>query len=112
MKEIGRDGGSAKEIAGGAATSHGTLYVLRDGKARRGDELSSSQLASLPAGTRILIGYVYGGAVTAKRSAFDVCGNRWNDPSTLYRLSSGAFVPGSRLKESQIPRGALIFFRY
>lgn len=112
LKEIGRDGRSAKEIAGRAVNSRGTIYFLRNGGVKRGDELSASQLASLPAGTRMLAGYVYGGAVTAKRSAFDVCGNRWNDPSTFYRLSSGVFVSGSRLKEAQIPKGALIFFKY
>ena len=77
----------------------------------QGDEMAESVFAVLPQKTRILVGYKYGGKVTAKRSAFDICGKAWHFPSTYYRLPDGSVVPGNRLNEGQIPKNTIVFFR-
>ena len=99
------------EIAGDEYNCKTTIYFLPDGHVMQGDEFAASALASLPEKTRILVGYKYGGKVTAKRSAFDICGKAWNFPSTYYRLPDGSVVPGNRLNENQIPRNTIVFFR-
>ena len=109
--EIGGEGGAARDIAGDEYNSARTIYLLPDGRVRTGAELDAKELERLPEGTRVLVGYTQGGYITAKRSAFDVCGVKWNDPSTFYRMASGAILPGDRLKERAIPQGTMVFFR-
>jgi hypothetical protein len=65
----------------------------------------------LVAGTRILVGYTHGGRIAAKRSAFDICGPRWNLPSTFYRLPDGRLLHGGEIDERGIPNGTLVFFQ-
>ena len=102
---------TAASVAGAEYGSATTTYFMPDGRIRRGDHLPPSALEHLPAGTRILVGYTCGGAVTAQRSAFDICGSRWNYPSTFYRLPDGKVVSGDTISENAIPRRALVFFR-
>jgi hypothetical protein len=111
VKVIGVDGSSAGDIAGEEAGSATTVYFLPDGRVKRGDELAEDALATLPRKTMALVGYVCGGYITAKRSAFDICGKRWNFPSTFYRFSDGTVRPGHTLDEQAIPRNTQVFFR-
>jgi len=101
----------ALKVAGDRAKWATTIYFLPDKRIRRGDELTAAELANLPAGTRILTGYVQGGRITSTRSAFDICGEQWNDSDTLYRLSDGSFTTGNQLNEGSIPRNTHIFFK-
>jgi len=109
--EIGVDGDNAMEIAGEEYKSKTTIYFRPDGQVKLGNQLKEDELASLPEKTMVLVGYIYGGRITPKRSAFDICGKAWNFPSTYYRLPDGTLVSGNKLKESQIPRNAIVFFR-
>jgi hypothetical protein len=59
----------------------------------------------------VLVGYVAGGSITAKRSAFDICGGAWNAPSTVYRFPDGTVTTGDAVKQTAIPRNAQVFFR-
>jgi hypothetical protein len=111
VKEIGRDGDTAWDIAGDEYNSRATIYLFPDGGVRTGDQLAKAELDALPKGTRILVGYVYGGRVTPKRSAFDICGKKWNFPSTFYRLSDGTIKPGDTITERSIPRNAIVFYQ-
>jgi hypothetical protein len=111
LLEIGVDGKTAQEVAGEEYGAKTTIYFLPDGKIVRGDELTDPEFRALSPGTKVLVGYTYGGRITPKRSAYDICGKAWNYPSTYYRLSNGSVVPGSQMKESQIPKNAVIFFR-
>jgi hypothetical protein len=111
VKEIGKDGNSAWNLAGDEYASRTTIYLFADGRVRMGDQLSKNELSSLPKGTRVLVGYTYGGKVTPKRSAFDICGKKWNFPSTFYRLSDGTIQPGDTITERSIPRDAVVFFQ-
>lgn len=110
IKQIGRDG-TAAEIAGDERASRTTIYFLPDGKVRRGDELDEEDLTSLPEGVKVLVGYVHGGYITAKRSAFDICGKSWDFPSTFYRFPDGRIVQGSHVREGSIPKATMVFFR-
>ncbi len=108
---VGSGTESAFDVAGAEYASETTTYFLPDGRIRRGDGLPPSTLERLPAGTRILVGYTSGGAISARRSAFDICGSRWNYPSTFYRLPDGSVVSGDKMREDAIPRKTLVFFR-
>lgn len=111
IKEIGPDGKTAQDIAGDEYNSKTTIYFLPDGKVKRGDEFEESDLQALPEKTGMLVGYVYGGYITGKRSAFDVCGKRWNFPSTFYRFPDGSIRSGNTVNENEIPKSTLVFFR-
>ena len=110
FRTIGRDGASARAIAGDEHDQKGTIYFLADGRVKRGDELKAGELNSLPPGTRMLVGYMYGGYITAKRSAFDICGKKWDFPSTFYRLNDGSLRPGTAIRENAIPKNTMVFF--
>lgn len=105
-----RDRVSAREIAGVEQADKSTIYFLPDGRVRRGDEIDSSILAELPAGTKVLVGYTQGGSITSRRSAFDICGARWNDASTIYRLPGGIILRGDQVEEGKILRNTQVFF--
>lgn len=111
VRYLGRDGGTAAEIAGDEFGARTTIYFLPDGRVRRGDELSDGDFKSMPGKTGILVGYVHGGAISSRRSAFDVCGPKWNYPSTVYRFPDGGFRNGKEVDEGAIPGGTLVFFR-
>lgn len=111
IKEIGRNGRTAQEVAGDEYDSVTTIYFFPDGRIRRGDELNKKELASLPVKTGVLVGYIDGGYITVKRSAFDICGSRWNLPDTFYRLSDGSILSGSVISAKSIPRNTRVFFK-
>ena len=111
IKRIGRDGKTALAIAGDEYNNRTTIYFLPDGRVRRGDELNDKELASIPVKTGILVGYSDGGYITAKRSAFDICGSRWKLPDTFYRFSNGSIVPGTGITAKAIPKKTRVFFR-
>jgi len=111
MSMIGTDGGSAADIAGDEVRARTTIYFMPDGRVRQGHELSEAEVKGLPAKTRVLVGYVHGGYVTAKRSAFDICGEKWNSDATFYRFKDGRVVPGDKVSEGAIPPVTMVFFQ-
>lgn len=110
FRVIGRDGGSAMDIARTEYMDKTTIYFLTNGMVRRGDQIPQSEIEKLQPGTKILLGYTYGGYVTAKRSAQEICGARWNYPSTFYRFSDGSIKSGDTLKKEVIPEKTMVFF--
>ncbi len=110
MAEIPK-GGCAADIAGDEVHSSTTIYLLKDGRVRQGNELSPAQVAGLPEGTRMLVGYIYGGYITSRRPVYKICGEKWRDPDTVYRLPSGKILRGTDVTESSIPTKAMVFFR-
>ncbi len=104
-------GGAAQNLAGDEYNTERTIYFLPDGRVRTGAEMNQSELEKIPEKTRVLMGYVHGGYITAKRSAFDVCGVKWNHPSTYYRFADGSLKSGDRVSEKSIPKGTQVFFR-
>ena len=111
MSVIGKDGDSAADIAGDEIRARTTIYFVPDGRVRQGHELSDAEVKALPADTRVLVGYVHGGYVTAKRSAFDICGEKWNSDSTFYRFKDGRVIPGDKVAEGAIPPVTMVFFQ-
>jgi len=111
VKEIGRNGKSAADIAGADVKASTTIYFLKDGRVRQGNELTDKIIKNLPDGTRMLVGYVNGGYVRSKHTAYDICGSKWNLPSTFYRLSNGSIVPGTGFKSPDIPPKTMVFFQ-
>ena len=108
---IGEDGATAEDIAGNEVRAASTIYLMKDGRVLQGSQLSSASVKSLPAGTRMLVGYVHGGYVSAKRSAFDICGEKWNVDSTFYRFRDGKVVAGDQISQGAIPPLTMVFFQ-
>ena len=114
--EIGKDGDTIGELAGDAAAESTTIYFFPNGLIRTGEELAESaslrkMLEAPPKGTRLLVGYVYGGYVRARRSAYYIARSKWNYPSTFYRLPDGRILSGDGVDEKSIPFRTLIFFQ-
>ena len=114
--EIGKDGSSARDLAGSAYKDERTIYFFPDGLVRTGAELSRSRrlhsrLEIPPNGTRLLVGYIYGGHVRSRRPPSLIAGVRWNYPSTYYRLPDGKIVSGDEIEDSSIPEQTLIFYQ-
>ncbi|MCX7590615.1 MAG: N-acetylmuramoyl-L-alanine amidase [Kiritimatiellae bacterium] len=111
VSELGADGHTVLEIAGREYANSTTLYLLPNGQVRRGSEMAENEFRTLPAGTRVLLGYAFGGQVTARRTAFQICGARWKFPSTFYRFPDGTLLNGSQIKEGKIPPGTVVLYR-
>ncbi len=114
--EIGKDGDTIGELAGDAAAESTTIYFFPNGLIRTGEEVAESaslrkMLEAPPKGTRLLVGYVYGGYVRARRSAYYIARSKWNYPSTFYRLPNGPILSGAEVDEKSIPFRTLIFFQ-
>ena len=114
--EIGKDGDTPQELAGKAYNSATTVYFFPDGLVRTGAELQKqasyrSLFKNPPKGTRLLVGYVYGGAVRNRRRPSKIAGVKWNYPSTYYRYPDGRILSGDDVKDNAIPAGTLVFFQ-
>ena len=114
--EIGKDGDTPQSLAGKAYNSATTIYFFPDGLVRTGAELQrQSSYRSLfrnpPKGTRLLVGYVYGGRVRNSRRPSSIAGVKWNYPSTYYRYPDGRILSGDYVKDNAIPAGTLVFFQ-
>jgi N-acetylmuramoyl-L-alanine amidase len=110
FRTVPKDGKTAWAIARNDYNASTTIYFLPDGKVRTGKELSKKTLNALPSGTKILVGYVYGGHVTKQRSAFSIAKKEWNYPSTFYRLPDGSVKSGDEVSDSGIPPKTLVLF--
>lgn len=111
---IGRDGKTVRDLAGDFYADATTIYFFPDGLIRTGAELSRSAsmrrlLNAPPKGTRVLVGYVYGGYIQPGRSAYRIAGKKWNYPSTFYRLPDGRILSGDEVNENSIPARTLVF---
>jgi len=100
------------EYAGDEYAQETTIYLLSDGRIRRGDELllENFDFQSIPQGTRIAVGYVYGGYVTKERTPYSIVGKNWNNPDTLY-ITDGKILTGDEVRDEKIPVGTVLLFR-
>ena len=111
LLQIGVHGANARELAGEEVLAATTIYFLPDGRVRQGSELTETQVQQLPEGTRMLVGYVHGGYVTARRSAYDIAGAKWNHSTTFYRRPDGTIVSGENMTENSIVPMMMVFFQ-
>jgi hypothetical protein len=114
FREIGKDGNTVRDLAGDLHADPTTIYFFPDGLIRTGSELNRSAslrklLDAPPPGTRVLLGYVYGGHVQTGRSASQIGGRKWNYPSTFYRLPDGRILNGDAIDDKAIPARTLVF---
>jgi N-acetylmuramoyl-L-alanine amidase len=114
--EIGKDGDSAQAVAGEASGSANTIYFFPDGLIRTGAELQATAagrrlLDNTPDKTLVLVGYIYGGQIKARRTASYIAGSKWNYPSTYYRYPDGTMLNGDDIDQKKIPLNTLIFYQ-
>ena len=100
------------QYAGDEYPADTTIYLLKNGWIRRGDELLKEgfDFNTVPAGTRMAVGYMYGGHIRNNRSAYSVVGRDWNRPETLY-IFDGKIMTGDDISSAKIPDGTLVLFR-
>ena len=111
VKTLGQNTTSAAATARDETHSPSTFYILPAGSVFNGAELTPERVAALPHATRILVGYAKAGPVTAKTSAYDLCGPRWNAKDTYFLYPHGLLKPGSEMDETKIPAGIFIFYK-
>jgi len=114
--EIGKDGDSAEDLAGELYASSTTIYFFPSGLIRTGAELQKDSagralLRETPGRTMVLVGYIYGGRVTASRPAVSIAGRKWNYPSTYYRYPNGTILSGDAISPQKIPTNTFVFFQ-
>ncbi len=102
--------GKAQDIAGAEVRLSSTVYIFKDGRYRRGHQLTATDIVKLPYGTKVLVGYSVGGPISKSACASQICGNRWKSKDT-YFLISGSLVPGDKVDDKKIPVGAMIFYK-
>lgn len=98
-------------IAGEDYNSKSTIYFFSDGRILTGKQLTKSELNSLPIGTKVLVGYVYGGKVDKDRTAYSIVGKDYNLASTFYRFPDGKVLTGDDVDGNKIPKGTIVIFR-
>ncbi len=100
------------EYAGDEYADETTIYLLADGRIRRGDELLQEEFdfQNIQPGTRIAVGYIYGGYVTKERTPYSIARKNWNNPDTLY-ITDGKIISGDEISDQKIPAGTLLLFR-
>jgi len=89
---------------------------LPNGLVRTGAELQRHSagrkiLENLPAGTRLLVGYIYGGYVKNRRPPSSIAGEKWNYPSTYYRNPDGSIVSGDEVDPRAVLAGTRVFYQ-
>ena len=114
--EIGKDGDTPQAVAGASYAKATSIYFFPDGLIRTGAELKKRRsmrklLRNSPKGTRILVGYVYGGHVKTRRPPSSIAGAKWNYPSTYYRYPDGSILSGDDIEVGAIPAGTLVFYQ-
>ncbi len=97
-------------------THEDLIYVLPTGRIASHAELLAAKdgrrlLKRLPKGTRVLRGYENAGRISSRRPPSVICGSRWRDPSTLYRLPGGRLVPGNKVRATSLPKNTVVLIR-
>ncbi len=112
LLNLGVDG-TASELGGDEISAYSTIYFVPDAKVkyRHGSTLKPAEIASLPRGTKMLVGYNVGGPVSSKLPVFNICSVKWNRPDTFYMDPSGKLIPGDQMDEKNIKPGAMVFYR-
>jgi len=110
-KTIGTDGKTAADLAGDETRLATTYYIYPAGGSFSGAELSDEAVASLPHGTRVLVGYTRAGPIAAGVRVYEICGAKWKSPDTYFLYRHGLLKPGSEMIESKIPAGAYLFYK-
>ncbi len=111
IKTVKGRSSSAHDLAGDEYKSKTTIYFFTSGKIITGDKMSRKQLAKLPYGTKVLVGYEIAGCISKKKNAFAMCGLRWDDPSTIYYFPDKTFKCGNEVNERNIPRKTYILLQ-
>ena len=109
IRIIGQNG-KAQDIAGAEVRLKSTIYIFKDGRYRRGHQLTATDVIKLPYGTKVLVGYSVGGPISATACASQICGSRWKSKDT-YFLIAGSLVSGDKVDDKKIPVGAMIFYK-
>ncbi len=114
--EVNQANRDARGIVGDVFAEVTTIYFLPNGLVRTGEDIeadaeSRAVLENLPPGTRILVGYIYGGHITRGRFPRQIAGVKWNYPSTFYRLPDGRILSGDEIDQHRIPRNTLVFYQ-
>ena len=105
---------SIQDIAGNEYKLATTIYFFESGTIRTGKELVKEKFTfkDFPKGTKVLVGYIYCGKISANRSAYKAVGKKnWNLPSTFYILPDGNIKTGDDIDDGSLPEGTIVVRR-
>ena len=102
---------AASRLAGKAYDEYSTVYIRPGGRLQRGDGMNERDFRNLPPGTKIFLGFEFAGKVTRRTTAYDLCGVRYKQSTTLYVLPSGKVLRGDVIQANRIPGGTLVLVK-
>ncbi len=111
FKIIGTDGKTAADLAGEETGLETTYYIYPAGGSFSGAELSAKAIATLPLGTKVLVGYKRAGPITSGTLVYEICGSKWKAADTYFLYSHGLLKPGDEMDEGKIPVDAYLFYK-
>ncbi len=89
-----------------------TTFYFEPGKTYvKGSTLTLAQANDLAKKAKTLKGYKIAGTVKAGKPVFSLVGTAWNKPDTYYWTKTGGLVPGDKITERSIPKGAVVFIK-
>ncbi len=100
-----------RQVAGDAVRDADTWYFRPGGGRVQGSALTEKQLAALPAGTKILVGYAIGGPVTSRKLPSQICPTQWDAPETFYLMPGKPLKAFNDVDMRRVPAGTYIFYR-
>ncbi|RMD60262.1 MAG: N-acetylmuramoyl-L-alanine amidase, partial [Nitrospirae bacterium] len=99
---------TAWSIAGEKFNNSTTFYFFPDGSIRRGNKIKDWD--DIPAGTKMLIGYVGPYRITPKRTPFSLAGFKYKHKKVIYYLPGDGVKTGNDVKNfSNLPAGTKMF---
>ena len=104
-------GSHPRRLIGDAARAPDTWYIRPTGGCVSGAKLTEQALATLPPGTKILVGYAMGGPVTSRRLPSQICPARWDAPDTFYLLPGKPLKGSGEIDMRRVPSGTHVFYR-
>jgi N-acetylmuramoyl-L-alanine amidase len=103
-------GGTAWRAAGPAYAAASTLYVLPDGSARRGSQITD--WAELPPGTEVYLDFPAkpAGVLSESLSAWRIAAGDYDASTTLYLFPEGRALRGDEIQDwSNLPSGTAVY---
>lgn len=102
------DGITAWSLAGTMYNHETTIYLLPSGHIRKGSMIDDWD--DLPAKTKLIIGYEGPYKLSKRQSAYNIAGNKYKDPKTIYYLPSNQLLSGNEVKDfKRLQAGTLVF---
>ncbi len=104
-------GAHPQQLIGDATLDADTWYFRPTGGVVQGSKMTEKALQTLPAGTKILVGYTRGGPVRTNRLPSQIAPSQWDAQDTYYLAPGKSLVPFGKVDMRRVPPGTYLFYR-